>query len=66
MNGFVKFLSSSKYQLALIVTGTIIWAIATNKVEALPALHILRDLSIAYFSARILEPLVEFLLRRLK
>lgn len=64
MNGFLKFLSSSKYQLVLIITAVIVWAIATNRVYALDGIHTLRDLAIAYCSARILEPIVEYILSR--
>ena len=66
MNGFLKFLSSSKYQLALLTFGFIVWLIASNKISGELAVREVVKLSIAYFGARVLEPFVEFLLNRRK
>jgi len=65
LNGFNKWLQSSKFQIALIAIGLIYLSMEIFNANPDTALPLVRDVAIAYFGARVIEPVVEFVVKRL-
>lgn len=65
-DGFKKFMISSKFQIAAVTIGLIY--LSVNLLGATPdtVVGCIRDIAVAYFAARVLEPAVEFMIKRLK
>lgn len=65
-NGFKKFMISSKFQIAAVTIGLVY--LSVNLLGATPdiAIRCIRDVAVAYFAARVLEPAVEFMVTRIK
>lgn len=66
MNGFKKWLSSTKFQIAVLAIGLIYVAMKIFKADPEVAIPAIRDVSIAYFGARVIEPIVDFVTKKLK
>jgi hypothetical protein len=66
MSGFEKLITSSKYQIALLAIGLIYAAQPLFGLEPATATKSIEIIAVAYFGARILEPVVEMLATRLK
>jgi len=62
---FLKFLMSSKFQVALIFCGMAVYLVSFYKLEPAIALREFKDVALAYIGARILEPAVEFFVGKL-
>ena len=65
LNGFGKWLQSSKFQIAFIAIGLIYVSMeifSANPDTAIPAI---RDIALGYFGARVAEPIVEFVVNKL-
>jgi len=60
MNGFYKWLSSTKFQIAILAIGLIYISMEIFKASPYTAIRAIRDVAIAYFGARVAEPIVEF------
>ena len=65
MNWFEKLLFSSKLQIAIIVLGMIVFLVIRYKLNPEIAATESVKLAIAYFGARVAEPVVEYALSRL-
>jgi hypothetical protein len=62
---FLKFLLSSKFQVALIFGGMAVWLVSFYKLEPAIALREFKDVALAYLAARVTEPAVEFFVGKL-
>ena len=64
--GFKKFMISSKFQIAAVTIGLVY--LSVNLLGSTPdtAISCIRDIAVAYFAARVLEPAVEFMVTRIK
>ena len=65
LNGFMKWLQSSKFQIALIAIGLIYLSMEIFKANPDTAIPAIRDIALGYFGARVVEPVVEFAIKRL-
>lgn len=65
MNGFKKWLSSTKFQIAFIAIGLIYVAMEIFDADPADAIGAIRDVAIGYFGARVAEPIVEFMTKKL-
>lgn len=65
MNGFTKWLSSTKFQIAVLSIGLIYLQQEWYGLSATVAADCIMKLAIAYFGARIIEPVVEFIVKKL-
>jgi len=65
MNGFKKWLSSTKFQVAVLAIGLIYAAMAIFKADPTAMNGYIRDIAIGYFGARVAEPVVEFMTSKL-
>ena len=65
MGWFEKLLCSSKLQIAIIVLGMIVFLVVRYKLAPHIAANEAVKLAIAYFAARVAEPVVEYALARL-
>lgn len=65
MNGFKKWLSSTKFQIAVLAIGLIYLAMEIFEADPAVALPLIRDVSLGYFTARVVEPAVEFFIKKL-
>lgn len=63
-NGFFKFLTSTKFQVAILGLGLILLLVGKFKGDPNHGISTIRDVALGYFGARILEPVVEFMLER--
>lgn len=66
MNGFYKWLHSTKFQVAILCIGLIYLQQELYSLKAEIVTGALVKISIAYFGARVLEPVVEFLTKKIK
>lgn len=66
MNGFKKWLSSTKFQIAVLAIGLIYIAMEIFEADPAVAIGAIRDVSLGYFTARVVEPIVEFVTKKLK
>jgi len=60
-SGFKKFIISSKLQVAVLAIGLIYISMEIFDADPADAIGAIRDVAIAYFGARVAEPIVEFL-----
>lgn len=65
-NGFYKWLHSTKFQVAILCIGLIYLQQELYFLKAEIVTAALVKISIAYFGARILEPIAEFLANKIK
>jgi len=65
LNGFNKWLQSSKFQIAFIAIGLIYLSMEIFNANPDTALPLVRDVALGYFGARVVEPIVEFAVKRL-
>ena len=65
MNGFFKWLSSTKFQIAVLAIGLIYLQQGFYELPPAVATDAIVKLSLGYFTARIIEPIVEFVVRKL-
>jgi len=65
LNGFNKWLKSSKFQIALIAIILIYISMEIFNANPDTALPLVRDVALGYFGARVAEPVVEFAVKRL-
>lgn len=66
MTVFKKFIISSKFQVAILAIGLIYLSMEIFYADPAVAIKAIRDIAIAYFAARVAEPLVEFVTKKLK
>jgi len=66
MNGFYKWLSSTKFQICVLVIGLVYLQQELYGLNPEIVTDALIKIALGYFSARILEPIVEFLIRKLE
>lgn len=65
MNGFLKWLSSTKFQICVLSIGLIYLQQELYGLNPEIVTDAIIKLALGYFSARILEPIVEFLIQKL-
>ncbi len=65
MNGFKKWLSSTKFQIGILAIGLIYIAMEIFEADPADALPLIRDVALGYFTARVAEPIVEVAVRKL-
>jgi len=65
MNGYLKWLSSTKFQIAFLAIGLIYCSQEFFKLNPEIATDAIVKLSLGYFTARIVEPIVEFVVQKL-
>ena len=65
LNGFNKWLQSSKFQIAAIAIGLIYISMGIFSANPDTAIPAIRDIALGYFGARVVEPVVEFAVKRL-
>lgn len=64
MTVFKKFMISSKFQVAVLAIGLIYLSMEIFYADPAVAIKAIRDVAIAYFGARVLEPIVEFVTKK--
>lgn len=64
VDGFAKWLSSTKFQVFMLVFVIAIFLIVVYRLSPADALGKIRDVAIAYMGARVLEPVAEFLTKK--
>lgn len=65
LNGFGKWLKSTKFQVALIAIGLIYVSMKIFNANPDTAIPAIRDIALGYFGARVAEPVVEFAINKL-
>lgn len=65
IDGFAKWLSSTKFQVFMLVFVLGIFLIVVYKLQPADALGKIRDVAIAYMGARVLEPVAEFITKKI-
>lgn len=66
MNGFKKWLSSTKFQIAVLAIGLVYVAMEIFEADPADALPLIRDVALGYFTARVAEPIVEMAVKKIK
>lgn len=65
MTGFLKWLNSTKFQIGVLAIILIYFSVEFFQADPDTANSLIRDIAIAYFGARVAEPVVEYLTSRL-
>jgi len=65
-NGFKKWLSSTKFQVAFLAIGLIYISMEIFDADPADAIGAIRDVALGYFTARVVEPAVEFFTKKIK
>jgi hypothetical protein len=65
LEGFLKWLNSTKFQVFLIFSGFAFFLVVVYKLNPLEALKCLKDVSIAYMAARVVEPISDLIASKL-
>lgn len=65
MNGFLKWLNSTKFQIGILAIVLIYFSVEIFQADPNIANSLIRDVAIAYFGARVAEPVVEYLTNRM-
>ena len=65
LNGFSKWLTSTKFQIAVLAIVLTYLAQVFFKLEPQAAVKVIKDIALGYFGARILEPVVEHAVNKL-
>ena len=65
-SGFRKWLSSTKFQIAVLAIGLIYTSMAIFDSDPTHMNGYIRDIALGYFGARVVEPLVEFATNKIK
>ena len=64
-NGFKKWLSSTKFQIAVLAIGLIYASMAIFDSDPTYMNGYIRDVALGYFGARVAEPIVEFVTKKI-
>ena len=58
-DGFTKWLSSTRFQVAILAIGLIYVSMEIFEADPTVAIKAIRDVSLGYFTARVVQPLLE-------
>ena len=58
-DGFTKWLSSTRFQVAVLAIGLIYLSMDIFEADPTVAIGAIRDVSLGYFTARVVQPLLE-------
>jgi len=65
LNGFAKWLNSTKFQIAVLAIFLTYLSQVFFKLDPQTAVKVIKDVALGYFGARILEPAVEYAVNKL-
>jgi hypothetical protein len=64
MTGFFKWLNSTKFQIGILAIGLIFLSVKFFRADPNTANSLIRDIALGYFGARVAEPVVEWMIKK--